>query len=270
MPDPIEGSEVSIENSDTGLAVETQETKEVADPFFDTAKERGWKPLEEYDGDPNEWVDAKEFVKRAPLYDRLKNQNKKLKEQEKALHDMAGHIDKVAEASYKRAISDLQKEKREAVSIADSERVEEIDKEIDQIKSEMVPPRKVDGVHPAVSDWIGKPENKWFSDDKKLAGFAIAYQDTLFKDNPHMDMEESLKEVSKAVKKAFPEKFSNPARQTAAAVETAVAASTGKKVYSFKDLNDEQKSIANRFDRQGIMSKDEYVKSLAENGLIGA
>jgi len=263
MPDETVTTDVS--QIETAAPTEPQ-----ADTFFDTAKERGWKPLEEYDGDPSEWIDAKEFVKRAPLYDRLKNQGKKLKEQEKALHDMAGHIDKVAESSYRRAINDLQREKREAVSVADSDRVEAIDREIAQIHSE-IPPKMTGGVHPAVASWVGSPENKWFNENPDMATFAISYQESLFKRNPQMDMEESLNEVGKAVKKAFPDKFSNPARQGASIVETGRTVPTGtKKVFSFKDLNDEQRSIASRFERMGIMSRDEYVKSLADNGLIGA
>lgn len=261
-----------IEQLAADAAPETPEQKPIEkDPFFDTAMGRGWKPLEEFDGDPNEWVDAREFVKRAPLYDRLKNQGKKLKEQEKALHDMAGHIDKVAEASYKRAIADLQREKREAVNDADIARVEEIDREIDQIKTDMVPVKPANGVHPVITEWVNKEENKWFNENPDMATFAISYQESLFKRNPQMDMETSLEEVGKAIKKAFPEKFSNPARRSAPPVESGAApVSTGKRVFSFKDLNDEQRSIAARFERMGIMKKDDYVKSLAENGLIGA
>jgi len=247
------------------------ETPETVDPFFETAKEKGWKPLEEFDGDPNEWVDAKEFVKRAPLFDRLKTQGKKLKEQEKALHDMASHIDKVSQAAYNRAIADLKKEKAEAVSVADVETVERVDREIERVRAEMVPPKQQGGIHPAITEWVSKPENKWFNESPEMATFAISYQESLFKREPAMDMEDSLKEVSKAIKKAFPEKFTNPARQTASPVETGVSAvPAGKRVYSFKDLNEEQRSVANRFERMGLMSKDDYVKQLADSGLIGA
>ena len=263
-----EMDESAVKDAATEVKIETETPK---DPFFDTATERGWKPLEEYDGDPAEWVDAKEFVKRAPLYDRLKNQGKKLKEQEKALHDMAGHIDKVAEASYKRAISDLQREKREAVNDADMVRVEEIDREIDQIKTDMTPVKPANKVDPLIIEWVNKEENKWFNENPDMATFAISYQESLFKRNPQMSMETSLDEVGKAIKRAFPEKFTNPARKSAPSVESGtVQVPAGKKVFSFKDLNDEQRSIASRFERMGIMSKDDYVKSLAENGMIGA
>lgn len=279
MPDLQAVAATEADSFKQGVVIEDKSGEQVlghaedvqVDPFFDTAKSKGWKPLEEFDGDPDEWVDAKEFIKRSPLYDRLKQQGKKLKEQDKALHDMAGHIDKVAEASYKRAINDLQREKKEAISVADSDRVEEIDKEIDQIRGEMVPAKPaVPEVAPAIQEWIAKPENKWFNESKEMATFAVNYQQYLFSVDPTLDVEESLKKVEKAVKKEFPDKFTNPARSSAAAVETSVAAvSTGKKVFSFKDLNDEQRSVASRMERLGIMSKDEYVKQLADNGILG-
>lgn len=264
MPDEIVEQQV-----ETPEVIE--ETPKVeTDPFFDSAKAKGWKPLEEFDGDPAEWVDAKEFIQRAPLYERMKNQNKKLKEQDKALHDMAAHIDKVAKASYDRAIADLQKEKREAVSVADIDRVEEIDREIIKIRQE-IPVRETPKVSPVVTEWVARPENAWFREHEHMATFAINYQEDLFKKHPYMSIEESLQEVGKAVRKEYPDKFSNTARTQPSAVETsAKIVATGKKIYSIKDLNDEQRSIASRFERMGIMSKDEYVKSLAENGLIGA
>jgi hypothetical protein len=260
---------------DAAIAPEIQIAPEAPqatpDKYEVKARELNWRPLAEFEGDPEEWVDAKEFIKRAPLFERLKSQGKKLKEQEKALHDMAGHIDKVAEASYKRAIADLNREKRQAVEEADPDRVAAIDTEIEQIRGEMAPKPATDtpAAHPAVTEWLDRKENQWFKTDKELAAFAISYQNSLFAADQTLDMEESLVKVTKAVKRAFPEKFSNPARQAAPSVETAVSAPAGKKVFSFRDLNDEQRSVAARFERMGIMKKDEYVKQLADSGQLG-
>jgi len=241
------------------------------DPLEAKAREMGWRPSTEFEGDSEEWVDAREFIKRAPLFERLKSQGKKLKEQEKALHDMATHIDKVAAAAYNKAIADLQREKREAVQNADLETVTAIDQQIESIKVEMAPvATDKPKVHPAVDEWLGKKENEWFRTDPERATFAMAYQESLFKRNPQMDMEESLIETTKAVRKAFPDKFSNPARHAAPPVETGASMSTGgKKTYSFRDLNDEQKSVATRFQRMGIMTTDDYVKQLADSGQLG-
>jgi hypothetical protein len=41
------------------------------------AARHGWKPLEEYEGDPDTWVDAKEFLGRAPLFERINKYNQR-------------------------------------------------------------------------------------------------------------------------------------------------------------------------------------------------
>src|SRR3990172_4739307 len=57
-----------------------------------SARAQGWKPKEEFTGDPALWVDAKEFVGRAPLFDKIKTQSKDLKEIRKTVDAMAKHF----------------------------------------------------------------------------------------------------------------------------------------------------------------------------------
>lgn len=265
MPDSVEAEVTPQEGQ-----VAPQETAApTPDPYEAKAREAGWRPQTEWEGDADEWVDAKEFVRRAPLYDRLKTQGKKLKEMDKALHDLSNHSRKIEEIAYSRAIADLQKEKRQAVEEADPVRVAEIDQELDKIRKEKPAEQPQNQIHPAVSEWLGKRENQWFHDNPEMRSFAEAAHNAVFARNPNMDMDESLAEVNKMVRRAFPDKFTNPARAAAAPVETSSSAPAGKKSFALRDLNDEQRKIAERFDRMGIMKKDDYIKQLADNGLIG-
>jgi len=254
--------------ADVAAGGENNEATQV-DPFEVKAKELGWRPQAEYDGDADEWVDAKEFVKRAPLFERIKSTNKRLRDQEKIINELKTHIHTVGDAAYKKAVADLQREKALAVNDADIDRVTAIDEELDRIKAEAKPVAKNE-TNPILVEWIAKPENKWFNDDKEMNLFAVASHDAICAANPNIDLEESLKMLTKQVKRAFPEKFTNPARSSAATVETAVSASGGgKKVFTYRDLSEEQRRIADNFERKGIMKKDDYVKQMAESGLIG-
>ena len=60
--------------------VEEEEPLEAVEPSDEetVARAAGWRPKEEFDGDPNQWVDAGEFNRRAPLFEKINNQNKEL------------------------------------------------------------------------------------------------------------------------------------------------------------------------------------------------
>src|SRR5512138_1524244 len=68
------------------------------------AREKGWRPKEEYEGDHEAWVDAEEFIKRQPLFDKIKSQSKKLKELEKTIEAISVHYNENIKQAKERAI----------------------------------------------------------------------------------------------------------------------------------------------------------------------
>ena len=68
------------------------------------AREKGWRPKEEYEGDAEGWVGAEEFVKRQPLFDKIKVQSKRLKELEKTVEAMAKHYQTSIKQAKEKAI----------------------------------------------------------------------------------------------------------------------------------------------------------------------
>ena len=71
-----------------------------------TAREQGWVPKEEYQGDPEKWRGAKEFVERGELFGKIDSMGKELKETRKALKMLQEHHSHVQEAEYKRAVDE--------------------------------------------------------------------------------------------------------------------------------------------------------------------
>ena len=50
----------------------TQVTQtENTNPYDKQAREMGWRPKEEWEGEPEKWRDAKEFVERGELYGKI-------------------------------------------------------------------------------------------------------------------------------------------------------------------------------------------------------
>src|SRR5574343_943735 len=87
--------------------VETPESTPQVDPIEIEAREQGWKPKEEYEGDPAKWRPAKEFVERGELFGKIDHMGKELKETRKALKMLQDHHTKVRETEYNRALTEL-------------------------------------------------------------------------------------------------------------------------------------------------------------------
>ena len=56
-----------------------EEPKPEVNKYEEAAKAKGWKPKEEYEGVQEAWIGAEEFLKREPLFDRIKQSRKRLR-----------------------------------------------------------------------------------------------------------------------------------------------------------------------------------------------
>jgi len=79
---------------------QSQQQQTFSDPYEDQAREQGWRPKEEYEGDPEKWRPAKEFVERGELFGKIDHMGKELKETRKALKMLQEHHSKVKETEY--------------------------------------------------------------------------------------------------------------------------------------------------------------------------
>lgn len=232
------------------------------------AKEKGWRPKEEYEGDPDRWVGADEFVKRQPLFDKIKVQSKKLKELESTVEALAKHYQMNIAQAKEKAILDLKLERKEAIELGEADRVDHIDERINQVKS-MPEPEVLKPSIPAEVQAFVDENASWFNKDEDMTNFAVAYNIEYLKKHPG-DLEKSLSETAKAVKRAYPEKFVNTRRVAPATVES--GGSTVEKIagkYSMARLNNEQKTVYNQLVKvHKQLSHEEYFKSLEDAGYL--
>lgn len=227
------------------------------------AMEMGWKPKEQFSGNEDDFIDAKEFVRRQPLFDKIEAQSKQLKTLTRTLNELKEHYTKVNEAAYDRAIAVMRAERKEALSAGDGDRFEQLD---DQIKEAEEQKRELDAlrtttpvepeVHPEFVSW--KTRNKWYDSVGYMRVFADQVGVRLHQQG--LEPAAVLAEVEKAVKKEFPDKFKNPNKDTAPNLEKGGNSTKGGK--ESVELTDVERKIMNDFVRQNIMTKEEYIKSL--------
>lgn len=253
------------------LAPDTPESPPELSPIEAQAAEMGWKPKDQYEGDPNKWVNADIFVARAPLFEKIdeqhkynKNLQKRLEQLEKTLQDQAAHTELVRKTEYKRALEALKQEKRIALAEEDHLRAEDIQEKIDEVKEAqkevVAAPQPVNVETPqAFTQWAA--ENQWYKLDQEMREFADAVG--IVEHGKGKSPEEVLKAVTEKVRKQFKDSphFRNPMKDQAPAVESRGTVGTPKKGSTFKPTP-EQKAIAQRFAATGVMTEEQYYKDL--------
>lgn len=241
---------------------QTTETPAVTvDPFEEQAREQGWKPKEEYEGDPNKWKPAKEFVERGELFGKIDTLGRELKETKKALKMMQEHHAKVKETEYKRAVDELKALQKRHLEEGNSDGYLETTELLTDLKAEqkareavaqVAPQQQVD---PRFNEWVNN--NRWYAQDQEMREYADVVGLGYSSKNPNLDPEDVLKYVTQQVKVRFKEKFQNPNRTKPSAVEGANTTSSPK-TSSF-ELTEDERKVMNTFVRQNLMTKEEYI-----------
>jgi hypothetical protein len=254
-------SEAATPGTDPGNIVPGEAIPET--DYEKTAKAQGWRPKSEYQGEEGTHVGAEEFVKRAPLFDKIKTQGKQLKELNKTVSAMATHFKKTVKAQVETRVAELNTQKVEAIELGQVATVEKIEGEIKEAESQIEAdetPGKTE-----IDSWI--EDNTWFKDNNEMRAFAIAHNETYLKTNPD-DLEKALSETSKAIKKAYPDHFKNPRRDEAPPVGDGKSdEATPGGGYTMSQLSPEQKLVYNQHVKvHKILSHEEFFKSLEDIG----
>lgn len=250
--------------------VENVDNVDIADDIpasMDKAIKQGWRPIDEWEGDPDDWVDYKEFNFRGELMERIRAQSKELNEFKKTAKEFKDHYQKVKETAYKEALQELKAAKRDALEEQDYDRVVELDEQIQEVKekSKEASREEVTTNEPPafVQYWL--KENSWYETDRvmRMASEAIAQE--LVESNPELQTDQAalLDEVAKRVRKEFPHKFqvknTTPSKTTTSTAPASKASKSNPSV----NLSRQEQEVAERFVKLGFVSSvEEYAKSL--------
>jgi hypothetical protein len=247
------------------------------DPDYEEiARKEGWKSKEELgdEFDPARYVGAEEFIKRKPLFDTIKQQNKKIKELIGTVDSVVSFSQKNAELAAKKAIAELNAQKKEAIKLGDADTVEAIDRSLDDQKTivaEAAKVKKTDSVPSEIIEWTEK--NPWFNDDPEMQEDAVALTAAYAKKHPKAGMEEALADTEKKIKALYPDsKYFKKRRNDPPPVEThqsdgADPSGNGNKKYTMGRLNEDQKLTYNAYVKKAkMMTHDQFFSKLEEIG----
>jgi len=262
------GQELEVQAGEQTQTEVTEQTNLESTPQVDTyedeARAQGWRPKEEYEGDPAKWRDAKSFVERGELFGKIDSMGKELKETRKALKLLQEHHTKVKETEYKRAVDELKALQKRHLEEGNSDGYLETTELLTDLKAEQKARDVVAQVTPAQPDqrfvsWVN--ENQWYSKDAELREYADVVGMGYAQKNPGLDPEDVLKFVTAQVKSRFRDKFVNPNRTKPSAVE---GGTTQVNTKSSFELSDDERKVMGTFVRAGVMSKEEYIAQVKQ------
>lgn len=258
-----------------GQAQEITENKEVVQlsPDEERAASRGWVPKDQWVEAGNkeeDWKPAKVFNEHGDMIGKLRAQEKKLADQERALQFLHQKNQEIYETGYQAAIKQLRTQKREALAEGDLVKADEIEEQIEQTHIQLQQARqqqvpKQQGVDPEHTAWLER--NPWYNDgvmQKFADALAIEY---IRVNNGQVTASDVRDFVEKEVKKEFPQKF-QPKTQAAPSPDgegrgsgKSTAGGLDSRLAKAKtEMTDEQRSIMKTMLRSTGMTEKQYLE----------
>lgn len=272
-----------MENDDEGEVLDIMqdnEGDEQSEPeqSEDYARRLGWKPKEDFKGDPEQWRDWEDFLNEdlssAPqlkaqvklLKRRLDQADRKWQRAENVLEEAKGYYTRTEERAYERALKEIRAKQRAAVDNADGEAFDAAEDELKELTQDMKAGNKPDSpkvdpsVQKAFRKWEG--ENDWYGSDTSMTAVAdaIAAKMGSYSDND-MEPGEYLEELTRRVKKEFPHKFQQALPKKRSAVEGVSGNRSQAGAETFDAMPADAKAQFKRFETMGIpVTKDSFAK----------
>lgn len=243
---------------------------EITDDEKDRARRMGWSDEDHFRGDKSKWVDARTFLKKGDemlpvMRERLRKQDDDIKNMRQELHQVVQTQGEFERATRERVEAEFEERKRQAVEQADTDAYDAVHQEErkwregQQAPAQQATPPQGNAILEA---W--KTKNDWFETDPELTEFADDISGVITARQPHLrGTAELLDKIADRTRRAFPDKFQNPRREGASAVEGATGPTGGRASGRKKTYNDLPQAARAKCDEyvenNWVGSKEEYV-----------
>lgn len=264
-------------------------SNEVAPEVVKEAESQGWVPKERFRGNESDWVDADTFVKRGrEILPILRKNNENLikdlnatKEQLKEFREAAEEFKKFQKEAYERKaneyedrIREIKESRAQAISDGDGQKVNALDDALDQAKEDLkeakqavieadtvkTPEPAPQAMEPELQSWLDG--NTWFGQDKRMTSIANGIGDSIRLEFPMLKGKAFLDKLDEVLAEEFPNKFGEK-KSPASRVESGSGRQGrgGSNAQSYDNLPADAKAACDKFVKQKLMTKEEYVAS---------
>ena len=269
------------------MSEENVTSNEIAPEVRHEAESQGWVPKERFRGNESDWVDADTFVKRGrEILPILRKNNENLikdlqatKDQLKEFREAAEEFKKFQRESYERKaqeyegqIREIKESRAQAISDGDGQKVNALDDALDQAKenfkeakqsvkdvvSAKDPEPTPEAIDPGLQAWLDR--NTWFGQDKRLTAMVNGVGESLRLEFPLLKGQAFLDKLDEVLAEEFPNKFGKK-QSPSSRVESGSGrqSRSGGNAQSYDNLPSEAKSACDRFVKQKLMTREQYV-----------
>ncbi|MFA5695917.1 MAG: hypothetical protein WC917_00425 [Bacilli bacterium] len=181
------------------------------------AMKSGWTPKETFKGDPDKWRDAKKWNERNNVNSLIEDQKREIAEMRRQQQELVNFMREDRERNAKIQLASLEKEKEEAIRLADVDKVKKLDEVIFSIKGFVTPTNNHNTVNQQkpeekqrqfpqeVIDF--KQRNPWFEGSDALSMRktlqAQALEVYLDRTNPNMSVGDKMVYIEKEINQMF-------------------------------------------------------------------
>jgi hypothetical protein len=236
-------------------ALEPQITEEQEPEAVVTlASELGWKPKDQFRGDPDDWRPAADFIRAS------RDINQSLSRELRGVRDQVTRMERVSSELLRDKLAERDaywaSQQAKAVEDGDSAAVDRIvSKRIELRQSAPV----ADDTPPETVDFMER-NKAWFGKDRLATLRAREVCGQLAKEG--VSPAEQLRDAERAVRKEFPELFPAPAKQ-APGVQTATSrnATPANRRKGFADMPAESQQMAVQYQKDHGIPKEKFAES---------
>ena len=271
------------------MSEESVTSNEVSPEVQHEAESQGWVPKERFRGNESDWVDADTFVKRGrEILPILRKNNENLvkdlqatKDELRQFREAAEDFKKFQRESYERKaqeyesrIQEIKESRAQAISDGDGQKVNALDDALDQAKEDFKEAKQAvkdvvsakepeptpEAIDPGLQAWLDR--NSWFGQDKRLTGMVNGIGESLRLEFPLLKGQAFLDKLDEVLAEEFPSKFGGKKQSPSSRVESGsgrAGRSGGSNAQSYDNLPPEAKSACDRFVKQKLMTREQYV-----------
>jgi len=270
----------------------------VAPEVLHEAESQGWVPKDRYRGNERDWVDAETFVKRGrEILPILKKHNENLvkdlqhtKDQLREFRETAEEFKKYQKETYERKASDYEKQikdlrdsRAQAISDGDGTKVNALDDALDEAKDNLHEAKQAAkdviknkpelentapaGIDPGLQVWLDR--NSWFGTDRRMTSIVNGIGESLRLDFPGLKGQPFLDKLDEVLAEEFPSKFGSGKTKRSSGNGSPVESGSGRQgrgggsSQSYDNLPADAKAACDRFVKQKITTREEYVQNYA-------
>ncbi len=243
----------------------------------------GWRPKGDYQGE--HFVEAAEYVNRAPLFERIEKQTKEIRELRDLAKSTALHMSNVRKEAYETARRELEARKVQAVQVGDVDNFKKVELQEQELDKKMradpaIMTQEIDPAQAQAVQEFNERNKAWFNDNtaenQEMKEAAMFIDQKLAKaaheKGTKLSPQEHLKLVEDKVRKLYRDRFENTKADKPATISVSTASkSVGTSVsHLVNRLTPRQLEFGKYFQLQNpAYSLEKYAADLERQGNLG-